>query len=184
MKTYDMLTAECTENQLLFENLQKGNVTAKLELENIVIDGESVTADDPRAGIMYVGDGENGRPGVVYADELAAAANKVTNYECDVVLTYENKNKSELIKKHRQVFHLAREFKMATTTVNVKVALYDWCSHSWGIEAAEWDNATVFETSFENTHVLGCPVEPTATGEIDLNAVIAVVKERYPDIDV
>ena len=27
---------------------------------------------------------------------------------------------------------------MATTTVNVKVALYDWCSHSWGIAAAEW----------------------------------------------
>ena len=184
MKTYDMLTAKCTENQLLFDNLQKGNVTAKLTLENIVLDGEAAASDDPRADVVYVGGGEKGKPNVVYVDELVAAENKVSNLECDVVLTYENKNKSELIKKHRQVFHLTREFKMATTTVNVKIALYDWCAHSWGIETAEWDNASVFETSFENTHVLGCPVEPTATGEIDLDAVIATVKERYPDIDV
>ena len=184
MKTYDMLTAKCTENQLLFDNLQKGNVTAKLTLENIVLNGEAASSDDPRADVVYVGGGEKGKPNVVYVDELVAAENKVSNLECDVVLTYENKNKSELIKKHRQVFHLTREFKMATTTVNVKIALYDWCAHSWGIETAEWDNASVFETSFENTHVLGCPVEPTATGEIDLGAVIATVKERYPDIDV
>ena len=184
MKTYDMLTAKCTENQLLFDNLQKGNVTAKLTLENIVLDGEAAASDDPRADVVYVGGGEKGKPNVVYVDELVAAEKKVSNLECDVVLTYENKNKSELIKKHRQVFHLTREFKMATTTVNVNIALYDWCAHSWGIETAEWDNATVYETSFENTHVLGCPVEPTATGEIDLDAVIATVKERYPDIDV
>ena len=184
MKTYDMLTATCTENQLLFENLQQGNVTAKLTLENIVLNGEAVSADDPRASIIYVGDGVNGRLGVIYADEMLAAANKVETYQCDVVLTYENKNKSELIKFQQLVLPFFREFKMATTTINVNIALYDWCAHSWGIEAAEWDNATVFETSFENTHVLGCPVEPTATGEIDLNAVIATVKEQYPDIDV
>ena len=184
MKTYDMLTATCTENQLLFENLQQGNVTAKLTLENIVLNGEAVSADDPRASIIYVGDGVNGRLGVIYADEMLAAANKVETYQCDVVLTYENKNKSELIKFQQLVLPFFREFKMATTTINVNIALYDGCAHSWGIEAAEWDNATVFETSFENTHVLGCPVEPTATGEIDLNAVIATVKEQYPDIDV
>ncbi|MDD6678403.1 MAG: InlB B-repeat-containing protein [Firmicutes bacterium] len=183
MKTYDMLTASCTENQLLFENLQKGNVTAKLTLENIVINGEPVSSDDPRTGVLYVGDGENGKLGVVYVDELAAAANKVTNYDCDVVLTYENKNKSELIKRHRQVFPLSREFKMATTIVNVDIALYDWCAHAWGIEEAEWDNDVVFETNFENTHVLGCPVEPSATGMIDLDFVIAAVKEQYPEID-
>ncbi|MDO5324117.1 MAG: InlB B-repeat-containing protein, partial [Clostridia bacterium] len=184
MKTYDMLTATCTENQLLFENLQQGNVTAKLTLENIVLNGEAVSADDPRASIIYVGDGVKGRLGAIYADEMLAAANKVETYQCDVVLTYENKNKSELIKFQQLVLPFFREFKMATTTINVNIALYDWCAHSWGIEAAEWDNATVFETSFENTHVLGCPVEPTATGEIDLNAVIATVKEQYPDIDV
>ena len=184
MKTYDMLTATCTENQLLFENLQEGNVTAKLTIENIVLNGEAVSADDPRASIIYLGDGVNGRLGALYADEMLAAANKVETYQCDVVLTYENKNKSELIKHQKLVLPFYREFKMATTTVNVSITLYDWCSHSWGIEAADWDNATVFETSFENTHVLGCPVEPTATGEIDLSAVIATVKERYPDIDV
>ena len=184
MKTYDMLTAECTENQLLFENLQEGNVTAKLTLENIVINGEPVQEDDPRVNVILVGDGTGDRKfGVVYADEMAAAANKVTNYECDVVLTYENKNKSELIKNHRQVFPFAREFKMATTTVNVDITLYDWCAHAWGIEEAEWEHDVVFETTFENTHVLGCPVEPSATGTIDLDAVIAAVKERYPEID-
>ncbi|MGM9603445.1 MAG: InlB B-repeat-containing protein [Faecousia sp.] len=183
MKTYDMLTAACTENQLLFENLQEGNVTAKLTLENFVINGEPVSSEDPRTAVFYLGDGENGKLGVVYADELAAAANKVEDYQCDVVLTYENKNKSELIKRHRQVFPLSREFKMATTTVNVDIALYDWCAHAWGIEGADWDNDVVFEATFENTHVLGCPVEPTATGTIDLDAVIAAVKEQYPDID-
>lgn len=184
MKTYDMLTAECTENQLLFKNLQEGNVTASLTLENIVINGEPVSSDDPRISILYVGDGETGLPGVVYADEMAAATQKVESYQCDVVLTYENKNKSELIKNYRHVFPFYREFKVAVTTVNVDIALYDWCAHAWGIESAEWDNAILFEGSFENAHVLGRPAEPTATGAIDLNAVIAAVKEQYPDIDV
>ena len=183
MKSYDMLTAECTENQLLFENLREGNVTARLTLENIRINGEPVSADDPRAAVFYVGDGENGKLCAVYADELKAAANKVTNYDCDVVLTYQNKNKSELIKNYRMAFPLSREFKMATTTVNVDIALYDWCAHAWGIEEAEWEHDVVFETTFENTHVLGCPVEPSTTGTIDLDAVIASVKERYPEID-
>ncbi|MGN1021227.1 MAG: InlB B-repeat-containing protein, partial [Aristaeellaceae bacterium] len=182
MKTYDMLTAECTENQLLLENLQEGSVTAKLTLENIVINGEHVTADDPRTSVMYVGDGVNGKVGVVYADELAAASYQVTDYQCDVVLTYENSNRSELIKFYQKSFPLSREFRMATTTVNVNIALYDWCAHSWGIESAEWDNVSVFATTFENTHVLGCPVEPTATGEIDLDAVIAAVKAQYPEL--
>lgn len=73
---------------------------------------------------------------------------------------------------------------MATTTVNVNIALHDWCAHSWGIEAAGWDNATVFETTFQDTHVLGCLlVEPSATGEIDLNAVIAAAKAKYPELE-
>lgn len=183
MNTYNMMDGSCTENQLLFENLQEGNITAKLTLENIVINGEPVSSDAPGANAVFVGDGTNGKLGVVYVDEIAAATNKVEYYECDVVLTYENKNKSDLIKHHRQVFPFAREFKLATTIVNVDIALYDWCAHAWGIEAAGWDNATVFETSFENTHVLGCPVEPSTTGTIDLDAVIAAVKEQYPEID-
>ncbi|MDD6158666.1 MAG: InlB B-repeat-containing protein, partial [bacterium] len=81
MKTYDMLTAECTENQLLFENLQEGNVTASLTMENIVINGEEVSPDDPRIGVIYLGDGENGLLGVAYADEMAAAAQKVESYQ-------------------------------------------------------------------------------------------------------
>ena len=183
MKTYDMLTAACTENQLLFENLQEGNVTAKLTLENVMINGEAVSPDDPRINVVIIGNGENGqRHGVVYADEMAAAAYKVTDYACDVVLTYENKNKSELIKHHRQVFPFSREFKMATTTVHVNIALYDWCAHAWGIEAAEWDNATVHTATLENTHVLGCPVEASGTGEINLDAVIAAVRAQYPDL--
>ncbi|MGN0972662.1 MAG: InlB B-repeat-containing protein, partial [Aristaeellaceae bacterium] len=184
MKTYDMLTAECTNNQLLFENLKEGNVTAQLTLENIVINGEEVSPDDPRIDVIIVGDGENGHPaGSIYADEMAAASYKVTDYACDVVLTYDNTNKSELIKHHRQVFHFEREFRMATTTVNVNISLYDWCAHAWGIEAAEWDNATVFTTSLEHTHVLGCPVEPSGTGEISLDAVIAAVKKQYPELE-
>ncbi|MDY4221555.1 MAG: InlB B-repeat-containing protein [Candidatus Faecousia sp.] len=183
MKSYDMLTAVCTENQLLFENLKDGKITAELTLENIVLNGEPVSSDDPRTSVMYVGDGVNGRCGVVYADEMAAAAYKVTDYECDVVLTYHNSNKSELIKNHRQVFHFAREFKMATTTVNVDIRLYDWCAHAWGIEGAEWDNDVVYAGKFESTHVLGCPVKPTATGTIDLNAVMDAVREQYPEID-
>ena len=184
MKTYDMLTASCTENQLLFENLQEGNVTAKLTLENIYINGEPAKEGDPRINVIVVGDGTGDHKyGVIYANEMEAAANKVEDYQCDVVLTYENTNKSEVIKKHRQVFPFSREFKMATTTVNVDIRLYDWCAHAWGIESADWDNAAVFKTSFENTHVLGCPVEPTATGMIDLNAVIAAAKEQYPEID-
>ena len=148
MKTYDMLDASCTENQLLFEDLQEGNVTAKLTLENVYINGEAVSADDPRIDVIVVGDGSNGqKPGTIFADEMAAAEYKVTDYQCDVVLNYENKNKSELIKKHRQVFPFAREFKMATTTVNIDINLYDWCAHTWGIEAAEWDNATVLATT-------------------------------------
>ena len=31
--------------------------------------------------------------------------------------------------------------------------------------------------------MLGCPVEPTGTGEVDLDAVLAAVREQYPDID-
>ena len=183
MKTYDMLTAACTENQLLFENLKDGKVTAQLAMENIVINGEPVSADDPRTSVMYLGDGNKGSRGVLYADERAAAAYKVTDYECDVVLTYQNKNKSELIKNHQQVFHFAREFKMATTTVNVDIRLYDWCAHAWGIEAAEWDNDVVYSGKFESTHVLGCPVEPTDTGEIDLNGILAEVLEQYPELE-
>ncbi|MGN1369325.1 MAG: InlB B-repeat-containing protein, partial [Aristaeellaceae bacterium] len=183
MKTYDMLDASCVENQLLFEDLQEGNVTAKLTLENVYINGELVAADDPRISVIVVGDGSNGqKPGTLFADEMAAAAYKVTDFACDVVLTYENKNKSELIKKHRQVFPFAREFKMSTTTVNIDINLYDWCAHTWGIEAAEWDNATVLATTLENTHVLGCPVEPSATGTIDLDAVIAAAMAAYPEL--
>ena len=183
MKTYNMIDGSGVENQLLFEDLQEGTVTAKLSLENVVINGEAVAADDPRIATLYVGDGEKGHVGVVYADEYAAAANKVESYQCDVVLTYENSNKSELIKNYRKVFPFYREFKIAVTTVNVRIALYDWCAHAWGIEAADWDNATLYTTTFENAHVLGCPVEPTGTGEVDLDAVLAKVREQYPDID-
>ena len=184
LDSYDLRTAECTKSQLLFENLQEGNVTAKLSLENVVINGEPVAADDPRVNVIVVGDGTDGhRCGSIYADEYAAANYKVEDYQCDVVLTYKNKNKSELIKNHRQVFPFHREFKMAVTTVDVNIALYDWCAHSWGIEAAQWDNTTVYETTFEDTHILGCPTDISATGEIDLDEVIATVKKQYPEID-
>ncbi|MCI6005032.1 MAG: InlB B-repeat-containing protein [Blautia sp.] len=184
LDSYDLRTAKCTKSQLLFENLQEGNVTAKLSLENVVINGEPVAADDPRVNVMVVGDGTDGhRYGSIYADEYAAANYKVEDYQCDVVLTYKNKNKSELIKNHRQVFPFHREFKMAITTVDVNIALYDWCAHSWGIEAAQWDNTTVYETTFEDTHILGCPTDISATGEIDLDEVIATVRKQYPEID-
>ena len=95
MNTYDMLTAECTRNQLLFESLKEGSVTSELTLENILINGEAVSPDDPRIDVVVVGNGENGHPaGMIYADEMAAASYKVTDYACDVVLTYDNTNKS------------------------------------------------------------------------------------------
>ena len=183
MESYDMLTAKRTDNQLLFETLQSGNVTAKFTLENVVINGEPVSANDPRVNVIYAGDGVKGKAGVIYADEMAAAAHKVTLYDCDVVLTYENKNGSELIKHHRQVFHLTREFKMATITVNVNFALYDWCAHAWGIEAAQWDGESLYRYTFENTHVLGCPVEPTATRGVSLDTFVSAAKSRYPEME-
>lgn len=183
MKTYNMLDASCTENQMLFADLSEGNVTARLTLENVCINGEMVSLDDPRVNVVYAGDGTNGSmAGTIYADEYAAADYKVESYECDVVLTYENRNASELIKRHQQRFHFAREFKLAVTSVNVNIVLYDWCAHAWGIEATEWDNTAVHTVSFQNTHVLGSPTEPSATGEIDLSAVIAAVREAYPEL--
>lgn len=184
MKTYNMLDASCTENQLLFENLMEGNVTARLTLENVYINGEAVQSDGPRINVIVVGDGSNDRmAGTIYADEYAAADLKVESYECDVVLTYENRNGSELIKRHRQSFHFAREFKLAVTSVQVNVVLYDWCAHAWGIEETEWDNTVVFSASFQNTHVLGSPTSPSATGEIDLNAAVEAARAQYPEID-
>ena len=181
--SFNMYTAGTVESQLLFETLQEGEVTAKLTLENIVINGEPAEPGDPRIDVMTLGDGTDGhRIGSVYANEYAAAAYKVEDYQCDVVLTYENRSGSELIKHYRQVFPLHREFKMAATTVNVRFALYDWCAHSWGIEAADWDNATLLETSFEDVHVLGCPTATSADGEVDLDALIAQAKQRYPEI--
>ena len=55
------VTAVCTDNQLLFETLQSGNVTAKFTLENVVINGEPVSANDPRVNVIYAGDGVKGK---------------------------------------------------------------------------------------------------------------------------
>jgi uncharacterized repeat protein (TIGR02543 family) len=183
MKTYTLINGKSSENQLLWSGAAGGQISLTLAVENLVIDGEAVPQGDPRSGIFVVGDGANGRsPSSVYVDEAVAAKYMCTNAECDVLLTYQNASASALVKKQSHTFHLARAFTLSTTTVNVKIVLEDWCASAWGLKAAQWDGAVAYEGQFETSHVFGGAGAPTATGQLDLGAIVQAAKSSYSDL--
>ena len=154
-----------------------------IKIENLNVNGEDVAEGDPKNELFHVGDtakGENA--GFIYMDETVAAEQECKDVELDVVLTYENKSGSALIKKQVQRFHLKKKCDVASTVQNVKVVLYDWCAHNWGIPAAEWDQAQVYETSFVTSHLRGGMCEPTATGELNLGEILSGAQATYPEL--
>ena len=179
MKTWELMSGSCQNNQLLVAK----SSGLSLKVKNLVVNGEAVPEGDPRYGLFKAGDASKGQnPGYIYLDEDVAAEYLCEEAELDLELTYENNSSSALVKKQVMTFHLKKKCSMATTTHNVKVMLYDWCARSWGLQTAEWDNATVYETSFTSTHILGSVFDPTATGTIDLNTVVSAVQSQYPEI--
>lgn len=128
-----------------------------------------VPSDDPRNEIFTVGDKtKNKNPGYIYMDELLAGKYTCSEVSLDLVLTYEDHASSALVKKQVQRFHLEKKCDISTTTQKVNVLLYDWCARNWGLEAAEWDNAKIFETSFSSSHMVGGISEANATGTLNL----------------
>lgn len=179
MKTWDLLNGNCQKNEQLFAKSEK----YKLSIENLTLDGESVPSDDPRNAIFTVGTlGNNQNPGFIYMDELMVGQYGCNEIALDLVLTYEDHSSSALVKKQVQRFHLEKKCELSTTTQKVKVVLYDWCARNWGIEAAEWDNAQVFETSFFSSHMIGGICEQNATGTLDLGEVIVAAQSLYPEL--
>ena len=183
MLTYSLMNGSCVKNELLWDSVKGGNVSLTLSLENLVIDGESIGAGDPRNGLFTVGDGSAGRSsGNIYLDESVAAAYLCNQSECDVVLIYQNTSASALVKKQSRRFHLSRSCAFSTTTVHVRFVMYDWCAHAWGIEAAQWDNALLYETQFESSHMVGGLCAPTETAQVDLSAIVQSASSRYPEL--
>lgn len=179
MKTWDLLNGNCQKNEQLFAKSEK----YKLSIENLTLDGESVPSDDPRNAIFTVGtSGNNQNPGFIYMDELMVGQYGCSEIALDLVLTYEDHASSALVKKQVQRFHLEKKCELSTTTQKVKVVLYDWCARNWGIEAAAWDNAQVFETSFFSSHMIGGICEQNATGTLDLGEVIVAAQSLYPEL--
>ncbi|MDD7436683.1 MAG: InlB B-repeat-containing protein, partial [Lachnospiraceae bacterium] len=179
MKTWDLLNGNCQKNEQLFAKSEK----YKLSIENLTLDGELVPSDDPRNAIFTVGtSGNNQNPGFIYMDELMVGQYGCSEIALDLVLTYEDHSSSALVKKQVQRFHLEKKCELSTTTQKVKVVLYDWCARNWGIEAAEWDNAQVFETSFFSSHMIGGICEQNATGTLDLGEVIVAAQSMYPEL--
>ena len=179
MKTWNLMGGKCQKNEQLYVKSGKYNLT----IENLKINGEMVPSDDPRNEIFTVGDKtKNKNPGYIYMDELLAGKYACSEVSLDLVLTYEDHASSALVKKQVQRFHLEKKCDISTTTQKVNVLLYDWCARNWGLEAAEWDNAKVFETSFSSSHMVGGISEANATGTLNLGEVIAAAQTMYPDL--
>ena len=179
MKTWNLMGGKCQKNEQLYVKSGK----YKLAIENLKINGEMVPSDDPRNEIFTVGDKtKNKNPGYIYMDELLAGKYACSEVSLDLVLTYEDHASSALVKKQVQRFHLEKKCDISTTTQKVNVLLYDWCARNWGLEAAEWDNAKVFETSFSSSHMVGGISEANATGTLNLGEVIAAAQTMYPDL--
>lgn len=181
MNTYSLFDGNVTQGQLLWNHLNAGGVSATLTIENLVIDGEPVLADDPRAGVLSIGEGSPTRSrGMVYLDEVLAAEYEIRQTDCDVVLTYEDNSSSALVKKQSHRFSLSRACEFSVTTVNVEFVLRDWCAGAWGIESAGWDGATVYQTQLRTSHLLGRACAPTETAAVDLQGIIDAAIESYP----
>jgi hypothetical protein len=184
MRTYTLINGNCVENELLWDSIQDSNVSLTLALENLKIDGETIAASDPRNGLFVLGDGSAGRArGSIYLDEKVAAEYLCGRSECDVVLTYQNTNTSALVKKQTHRFHLSRSCAFSTTTVHARFVMYDWCALAWGIEAAPWDNALLYETQFESSHMVGGLCAPTETAQVDLAAIMQGAVSNYPELN-
>lgn len=183
MKTYNLFDGSGVSNELLFDS-PGNNVTLTLAIENLVIDGEPITEGDPRKALFVVGDGTDGRSrGRIYMDEKIIVEYLCERVELDVVLIYENKNSSALVKKQSHRFHLVRESAFSVTTVNVQFMLRDWCAHAWGIEALSWSNTLIHEETFETKDILGRARANTATGSVDLDAILAKARDQFPDLN-
>lgn len=179
MKTWDLLKGDCMEQEQMFAQSGKFH----LEIENLIVNGEAVGEGDPRNAVFTVGDPEkNQHPGSVYMDTMVAGMYGCAEVELDVVLVYEDKASSALVKKQKQRFHLERDCAISTTTQNTKVVLYDRCARNWGIETAEWDNAAIYEMSFSNSHMIGGVATPNATGTLDQEEILKQAKIKYPEL--
>ena len=60
MQTYSLMTGKCVENELLLDSVQSGSTSLALCITNLVIDGETIAAEDPRNALLTVGDGSAG----------------------------------------------------------------------------------------------------------------------------
>ena len=183
MKTWDLMGGKCTENALLSGKAAGKGGNVKITIENLVVNGEAVSAGDPKENLFTVGDASKGQnPVAIYMDENLAAEQLCEEAELDMVFTYENNSSSALVKKQVKRFHLKKKCSIASTTQNVKVVLYDWCARNWDLEPASWDGAEVYSTSFVSSRMLGLGYEPTATGTLDLGAIVTAAQTAYPEL--
>lgn len=152
-----------------------------LSIQNMTVNGELLEADDPRNALFEFGKLEEGRlPGYIYLNEKIAAEYGCETVELDLVVSYLDDSPSALVKKQELTFHLSRECTLSTTTVNMKVMLYDECAHLWGLDNANWDGEVVYEESFATTHMVGGLFEPTATAQVDLSAIVQSALGKVP----
>lgn len=183
MKTWDLMGGKCTENALLSGKAAGKGGNVKITIENLVVNGEAVSAGNPKENLFTVGDSSKGQnPVAIYMDENLAAEQLCEEAELDMVFTYENNSSSALVKKQVKRFHLKKKCSIASTTQNVKVVLYDWCARNWDLEPASWDGAEVYSTSFVSSRMLGMGYEPTATGTLDLGAIVTAAQTAYPEL--
>lgn len=177
MKTWDLMGGKCTENALLSGKTAGKGGNVKITIENLVVNGEAVSAGNPKENLFTVGDSSKGQnPVAIYMDENLAAEQLCEEAELDMVFTYENNSSSALVKKQVKRFHLKKKCSIASTTQNVKVVLYDWCARNWDLEPASWGGAEVYSTSFVSSRMLGMGYEPTATGTLDLGAIVTAAQ--------
>ena len=179
MKNWDLLGGKCLNTQALPG--KDSHIT--LSIENLVVNDEAVGTEDPKNELFTVGDTSKGQsPFCIYMDENVAAEQICEKAELDLVITYENNASSALVKKQVKRLHLNKKCALATTSQHVKVALFDWCAEKWGIPAADWDNAVVYETTFTSSHMLGGFYEPTDTGILSLGEIVSEAQTQYPEI--
>ena len=170
MRNYKLIDGSCQLTQAL-PQAEDSKIT--MSIQNMVVNGELLAADDPRNALFEFGKAEDGRlPGYIYLNEKIAAEYGCETVELDLVVSYLDDSPSALVKKQELVFHLSRECTLSTTTVDMQVMLYDECAHLWGLENADWDGEIVNEESFATTHLVGGLFEPTATADVDLPGIV------------
>ena len=169
MRDYRLMDGSCRTTQTL-PQAEDSKIT--LSIRNMTVNGELLAADDPRNALFEFGRLEEDRlPGYIYLNEKIAAEYGCETVELDLAVSYLDDSPSALVKKQELEFHLSRQCTLSTTTVDMKVMLYDECAHLWGLENARWDGEIVHEESFSATHMVGGLFEPTATAEVDLSGI-------------